>query len=156
MTVAAAVTMGHSSRALPVPTPMLYTRTGQQHSCWWQTEAGGLQGSPHCIPQPTPPPRHEGRQFVNEPELRLGRREGIIPESSTGCPKQGQAGTHGSPCAGTRVLACTRCPFSLVLSNPVNSPGAAAAGAEEPGFGGRWLRSLGWGSQRKPRFLLVH
>lgn len=48
---------------------------------------------------------------MNEPELRLGRREGIVPESPTGCPKWGWAETHESPCASTWVPTCTHCPF---------------------------------------------
>lgn len=112
---------------------------------WWQAEAGGTWGSPRRLPQCTPPPRHEGRRFVNEPELRLGRREGIIPESPTGCTKRGWAGICGSPCAGARAPACTRCLFSLALSHPMNNPGSCCGrsggarvqreAAAQPGLG---------------------
>lgn len=118
---------------------------------------GGHREATATFPNPSLcccPPGHEGRGFVNEPELRLGRGEGIVPESPAGCTKWGCAGTRGSPRASAHVPAGTCCLFSLALSHPANDPGAVA-GAEEPGFGRRRLRSRSCGTEPSRGFVLV-
>lgn len=70
---------------------------------------------------------------MNEPELRLGRRE----ESLLSHPRAAQSRDMRVTLHRGLAPLLNHCLFSLALSHPMNNLGTATAGAEEPGFGGR-------------------